>query len=557
MHENFLNHFDKFGNGILEGADIEGVKYYATSDNKLREVVKNADNFHNNSLQPLFKKIYDLKARSFGANNIAIKNEIAQIEEQTDKIGNNMIEMLGEIENSAQNIVKETLEEAHNTASSSIVMVISSGIVALIIAVIMSFAITRSITTPIKSGVEVMNKLSAGDLTVNIKNTSKDETGTLLTAMKIMIMNLTAVVSQVNLAADNVASGSNQLSTAAQGLSQGANEQAASIEETSASMEEMTSAIKQNAENAHVTEKIAVKSSEDAKESGEAVRDAVTAMKQIAEKIGIIEEIANQTNLLALNAAIEAARAGDHGKGFAVVATEVRKLAERSQVAAAEITQLAANSTSVAEKAGAMLQKLVPDIQKTADLVQEIASTSREQEAGTDQINKALQQLDQVTQENAAAAEESASTSEELSAQAQQLREAIMFFKVSAASLTKSAANKAGVNFEDLKFKHLQWRTKLRDFLDGKTMLTAADAGSERECALGKWYYGPGLEKFGNLKEMKEIEDPHTHLHQTVKDIINMKNSGDVQSAEKDFEKIVPLSAEIVTLLDHIEEKVT
>jgi len=195
-------------------------------------------------------------------------------------------------------------------------------------------------------------------------------------------------------------------------------------------VEEMNATIRQNADNAMQTEKIARKSANDALESGKAVTEAVNAMKDIAEKISIIEEIARQTNLLALNAAIEAARAGEHGKGFAVVAAEVRKLAERSQIAAAEISQLSGTSVGVAEQAGAMLAKLVPDIQKTSELVQEITAASKEQAGGADQINSSIQQLNQVVQQNAGAAEEMSSTAEELSSQASQLMETIAFFKV-------------------------------------------------------------------------------------------------------------------------------
>ena len=303
-------------------------------------------------------------------------------------------------------------------------------LIAIAMSVAVSLFITRSITTPLGIGVGVANKLAEGDLTISIDVQSKDETGLLLGSMKNMVEKLKEIVADVKTASDNVASGSQQMSSGSEEMSQGASEQASSVEEVSSSMEELVSNIRQNADNAQQTEKIALKSANDAKESGKAVSETVTAMKDIAGKISIIEEIARQTNLLALNAAIEAARAGEHGKGFAVVAAEVRKLAERSQAAAAEISKLSASSVQVAEMAGQMLDKLVPDIQKTAELVQEINAASSEQNSGADQINKAVQQLDQVVQQNAGAAEEMSSTAEELASQAEHLQSVIEFFKV-------------------------------------------------------------------------------------------------------------------------------
>jgi methyl-accepting chemotaxis protein len=216
-------------------------------------------------------------------------------------------------------------------------------------------------------------------------------------------------------------------------LSQGTSEQAASVEETTSSLEQMSSSITQNAENSRQTEQMASSGAKSAEESGTAVTATVQAMKDIAERISIIEEIAYQTNLLALNAAIEAARAGEHGKGFAVVATEVRKLAERSQKAAGEISALSTQSVKVAEKSGHLLVELVPTIRKTADLVQEVAAASQEQSSGVAQINKAMAQVDQVTQRNAAAAEELASTAEEMSSQADALQELVSFFRLAGA----------------------------------------------------------------------------------------------------------------------------
>jgi methyl-accepting chemotaxis protein len=220
------------------------------------------------------------------------------------------------------------------------------------------------------------------------------------------------------------------MSAAAEQLSQGATEQASSTEEASSSMEEMAANIKQNAGNAGQTEQIARQSASDANASGEVVGKAVAAMQTIAEKIMIVQEIARQTDLLALNAAVEAARAGEHGRGFAVVASEVRKLAERSQSAAAEISTLSTDTVKAAEQAGEMLKKLVPDIQKTAGLVSEISAASNEQNAGAGQINVAIQQLDKVTQQNTSAAEQMSSTAEELASQAEQLQAAISYFRL-------------------------------------------------------------------------------------------------------------------------------
>jgi methyl-accepting chemotaxis protein len=300
----------------------------------------------------------------------------------------------------------------------------------LVVSLIVSLLFRFLAVKPIDRLNALVDQVAAGDLTKTAEAESGDEIGTLYTSIKTMVEKLKAVVEDVKTAAAGVASGSQVISSSSEQMSQGTTEQAASAEEASSSIEEMNATIRQNADNAIETEKIALKSAGDAQESGKAVTEAVSAMKDIAGKISIIEEIARQTNLLALNAAIEAARAGEHGKGFAVVAAEVRKLAERSQVAAAEISKLSASSVDVAEKAGAMLAKLVPDIQKTSELVQEISASSKEQASGADQINSSIQQLNQVIQQNAGSTEEMASMAQELSTQSDKLMETISFFKV-------------------------------------------------------------------------------------------------------------------------------
>jgi len=285
-------------------------------------------------------------------------------------------------------------------------------------------------TDNLKATASMADEIANGDLTVQPKPLSdKDMLGL---SLQSMVERLRGVVSDALSAADNVSSGSQELSATSEQMSQGATEQAAAAEQASASMEEMAANIKQNADNAAQTEKISRQSSRDAEASGEAVNRAVAAMRTIADKIGIVQEIARQTDLLALNAAVEAARAGEHGKGFAVVASEVRKLAERSQTAAAEIGAVSSDTVKAAQEAGDMLQRLVPDIRKTAELVSEISAACREQDIGASQINEAIQQLDKVTQQNAGASEEMSATSEELAAQAEELQTSIAFFRTDA-----------------------------------------------------------------------------------------------------------------------------
>jgi methyl-accepting chemotaxis protein len=353
-------------------------------------------------------------------------------------------------------MAKETAAKNASLSASAVTFTITMAAGGIILAICLGVFIARIISQPLREAVEVSNKLAEGDLTVSFAAKSKDETGQLLTAMWNMVEKLKVVVVDVKNAADNVAAGSQELSSGSEEMSQGATEQAAAAEEASSSMEQMSSNIRQNADNATQTEKIAVKSADDANQGGKAVAETVHAMKEIAGKISIIEEIARQTNLLALNAAIEAARAGEHGKGFAVVAAEVRKLAERSQLAAGEISELSASSVQVAEAAGEMLVKMVPDIQRTAELVQEISAACKEQDSGAEQINKAIQQLDQVIQQNASASEEMASTSEELASQAEQLQSTIAFFRVDqGAAAGRSAAMKKAKPSHKVEVKHL------------------------------------------------------------------------------------------------------
>ncbi len=304
----------------------------------------------------------------------------------------------------------------------------------LAVAIAVIFLIARNFSRPIIALTHASKRLAEGELDFDARKEGlaerRDELGELAMAFETMVGRVAAVVEEVKNSVDVLLRGSSNLNQASVAMSQGATEQAASTEEVSASLEEMGGNIRNNADNARETERISQKAARDTEEGSRAVFETVAAMKDISTRILIIEEIARQTNLLALNAAIEAARAGEAGKGFAVVASEVRKLAERSQKAATEISELSVRSVSVSEKAGAMLNQIVPDIQKTSQLVQEISAASNEQATGADQITKAIIQLDKVVQANAASSEEIAGMTDEIARLAQNLSERVAFFKL-------------------------------------------------------------------------------------------------------------------------------
>ena len=338
-------------------------------------------------------------------------------------IMDNLVRINEKISNAAVVTAEEDLQQGERASIAGMAL-------GFIFAVLIGILLTRAITGPIFQCVAVANSMATGDFTHNLDINQKDEIGILAKALNDMLARLRQTVAEVQSDADNVASGSEEMSSSSEQMSQGATEQAASIEEISSSVEQMAANIRQNTENAMQTDKIATKAASDTEQTNIAVGETVTAMKDIADKISIIEEIARHTNLLALNAAIEAARAGEYGKGFAVVAAEVRKLAENSGNAAAEISELSGSSVTQAEHAYKMLTDIVPEIKKTAELVQEITAASKEQDTGAEQINQAVQQLDQVVQQNASASEEMAATSEELSAQAEQLKSVMDFFHI-------------------------------------------------------------------------------------------------------------------------------
>jgi len=346
--------------------------------------------------------------------------------------------------------------EAEETYRSTTLLMETVGVVALMLAALVAWWITRSITRPLVRALEVANTVAEGDLTSRIDVSSRDETGQLLQALKRMNDNLAHTVGSVRVGTDTIAVAAAEVAAGSHDLSSRTEQQASALEETASSMEELTSTVKQNADNARQANKLAESASGVAARGGAVIQQVVGTMDQINASsskindiIGVIDGIAFQTNILALNAAVEAARAGEQGRGFAVVASEVRNLAQRSAAAAKEIKGLigdssdkVANGSRLVSQAGETMQEIVDSVRRVTDIMAEISAASVEQTAGIEQINQAVAQMDEGTQQNAALVEQAAAASSAMQEQAATLAQAVAVFRIEGAQAAAPGAQR-------------------------------------------------------------------------------------------------------------------
>ncbi len=366
----------------------------------------------------------------------------------------------GQLNDVVKSLLSDQLAASQEDIRNATLQMSIAALITLLLGLLISWFISRQITTPLGNTLSMAEKIATGDLTMSINTTRKDELGQLMSAMSKMNDNLHNMIDDIRVGVSQISNASSEIVAGNTDLSSRTEQQAAAVEQTAASMEQLTATVKQNADNAHHANKLAISASQTAKQGGEQVNNVVQTMtaiesssKRIAEITSVINSIAFQTNILALNAAVEAARAGEQGRGFAVVASEVRSLAQRSSQAAKEIeglisesvTQVSRGATLVGN-AGKTMNDIVTSITQVHDIMGEIATASDEQSRGISQVSQAIVEMDSTTQQNAALVEQSSAAADSLEEQARLLKQAVSVFRL---ANSQHDDTPAGIAFAD------------------------------------------------------------------------------------------------------------
>ena len=411
------------------------------------EKMKNSQSLYMSSIEKLKKLETDTKGKelikeienNFDITRSARDQVLQRIQEGNIESAKNMavgsLSVSGMLSKSCADIVSYQEKQSEAGAKSaratfmrSLYVLLILGAVICVFAFFLTLQLTASITKPLGRGVTAAQKITEGDLTVNIEASDADETGQLLNAMQNMVVKLRAIIAEVKTAAFNIASASHQLNASSELMSKGANEQAARAVQVATASEQMSQTVLNIAKNTSHIESSATDTTKLAKNGEEVVHRSVDKVKaiaktidqsaqlirslgersnQIGEIVNVINDIADQTNLLALNAAIEAARAGEQGRGFAVVADEVRKLAERTGNSTAEIGTMVKSIQAEVHQVVVSMENITKEVKAGVNLSTETGDVLRSIANGVDQLHLMVQQI-------ASAAEEMASSSEEI-----------------------------------------------------------------------------------------------------------------------------------------------